>query len=95
MSWEHGTSLRRSLAVLLTLRLVGWAQGSGNSGKPGKKLRLEDLQSQFGVGLKEAASRLGICATTLKRACRWEASTRHASCFRMMHSVFRSARPLH
>ncbi len=45
-------------------------QGTGNSGKPGKKLRLEDLQGQFGVGLKEAASRLGICATTLKRACR-------------------------
>ena len=45
-------------------------RGSGNAGKPGKRLRLEDLQSQFGVGLKEAASRLGICATTLKRACR-------------------------
>eukprot|EP00884_Botryococcus_braunii_P002861 jgi/Botrbrau1/12576/Bobra.0169s0109.2 len=42
----------------------------GNSGKPGKKLKYEDLRSQFGVGLKEAASRLGICPTTLKRACR-------------------------
>jgi len=38
----------------------------GNPGKPGKRLRLEDLQSQFGVGLKEAANRLGICPTTLK-----------------------------
>ena len=28
------------------------------------------MQSQFGVGLKEAAARLGICPTTLKRACR-------------------------
>ncbi|KAK9840618.1 hypothetical protein WJX81_004617 [Elliptochloris bilobata] len=45
-------------------------RGSGNPGKPGKRLRLEDLQGQFGVGLKEAANRLGICPTTLKRACR-------------------------
>ncbi|KAK9919128.1 hypothetical protein WJX75_009606 [Coccomyxa subellipsoidea] len=45
-------------------------KGAGNPGKPGKRLRLEDLQSQFGVGLKEAANRLGICPTTLKRACR-------------------------
>ncbi|BDA47049.1 probable protein NLP5 at N-terminal half [Coccomyxa sp. Obi] len=45
-------------------------KGVGNPGKPGKRLRLEDLQSQFGVGLKEAANRLGICPTTLKRACR-------------------------
>ena len=28
------------------------------------------LQSQFGLGLKEAAANLGMCATTLKRACR-------------------------
>ncbi len=41
------------------------------AGKPGVRLTLEDLQSQFGVGLKEAANRLGICLTTLKRACRW------------------------
>ena len=46
------------------------SKGVGNPGKPGKRLRLEDLQSQFGVGLKEAANRLGICPTTLKRACR-------------------------
>lgn len=45
-------------------------RGSGNPGKPGTKLQLKDLQSQFGVGLKEAAARLGICPTTLKRACR-------------------------
>ena len=45
-------------------------KGSGNPGKPGVRLRLEDLQSHFGVGLKEAAARLGICPTTLKRACR-------------------------
>ncbi|PSC71723.1 exportin-1-like isoform X2 [Micractinium conductrix] len=45
-------------------------KGSGNPGKPGVRLTMADLQSQFGVGLKEAASRLGICPTTLKRACR-------------------------
>ena len=28
------------------------------------------LQSQFGVGLREAAHNLRICPTTLKRACR-------------------------
>ena len=45
-------------------------KGSGNPGKPGKRLQLTDLQSQFGVGLKEAANRLGICPTTLKvRTC--------------------------
>ena len=27
-------------------------------------------QAHFGLGLREAADRLGICATTLKRACR-------------------------
>lgn len=36
----------------------------------GRKLTMEDLQQHFNVGLKEAASRLGICPTTLKRACR-------------------------
>ncbi|KAK9842136.1 hypothetical protein WJX84_002759 [Apatococcus fuscideae] len=45
-------------------------KGSGNPGKPGKRLQLQDLQLQFGVGLREAAKRLGICPTTLKRACR-------------------------
>lgn len=42
----------------------------GKSGKPGVKLTLADLRGQFGVGLKEAASTLGVCTTTLKRACR-------------------------
>ncbi|KAL4420427.1 hypothetical protein ABPG75_010083 [Micractinium tetrahymenae] len=45
-------------------------KGTGNPGKPGVRLTLADLQSHFGVGLKEAAARLGICPTTLKRACR-------------------------
>ena len=31
-------------------------KGTGNPGKPGKKLRLADLQSQFGVGLKVSRS---------------------------------------
>ncbi len=44
------------------------------AGKPGVRLTLADLQSQFGVGLKEAAARLGICPTTLKRACRWDSA---------------------
>jgi hypothetical protein len=39
-------------------------------GGAGKRLRFEDLQAQFGLGLKEAAANMGICATTLKRACR-------------------------
>ncbi|KAJ9508453.1 hypothetical protein QJQ45_011983 [Haematococcus lacustris] len=39
-------------------------------GGAGKRLRFEDLQAQFGLGLKDAANNLGICATTLKRACR-------------------------
>lgn len=39
-------------------------------GKPGVKLSLADLQGQFGVGLKDAANALGVCTTTLKRACR-------------------------
>ena len=32
-------------------------KGTGNPGKPGKKLRLADLQSQFGVGLKVCSCR--------------------------------------
>ena len=36
----------------------------------GRKLTLDVLQTQFGKGLKEAADSLGMCATTLKRACR-------------------------
>ncbi|KAG1674596.1 hypothetical protein FOA52_001845 [Chlamydomonas sp. UWO 241] len=46
--------------------------GNGNrvAGGAGRRLRYEDLQAQFGLGLKDAANNLGICATTLKRACR-------------------------
>lgn len=47
--------------------------GSGNNrvgGGAGKRLTYEELQAKFGMGLKEAAAALGICATTLKRACR-------------------------
>eukprot|EP00798_Chlamydomonas_sp_ICE-L_P029804 gene29804-7440_t len=46
------------------------ANRNRTSGGTGKRLKLEELQSQFGVGLKQAARNLGICATTLKRACR-------------------------
>ena len=37
-------------------------KGTGNPGKPGKKLRLADLQSQFGVGLKVALLQTGYSA---------------------------------
>jgi hypothetical protein len=40
------------------------------AGGAGKRMKFEDLQGQFGMGLKEAANSLGICPTTLKRACR-------------------------
>jgi hypothetical protein len=36
----------------------------------GLQLHLKDLQAQFGLGLEDAAKKLGVCATTLKRACR-------------------------
>lgn len=36
----------------------------------GKHLTYSDLQKHFKLGLKEAAAELGICPTTLKRACR-------------------------
>lgn len=36
-------------------------KGTGNPGKPGKKLRLADLQSQFGVGLKVSTCLLPLC----------------------------------
>jgi len=49
-------------------------QGTKNDnrlgGGAGKRLTFKDLQGCFGVGLKEAAAQLGICPTTLKRACR-------------------------
>jgi RWP-RK domain len=44
--------------------------GGYRNPKSGVKLTLADLQGQFGVGLKEAATQLGVCTTTLKRACR-------------------------
>ena len=37
-------------------------KGTGNPGKPGKKLRLADLQSQFGVGLK-------VCGVAVFNCC--------------------------
>lgn len=48
------------------------AQSGGHvaRNKAGVALTLADLQGQFGVGLKEAANSLGVCTTTLKRACR-------------------------
>ena len=36
----------------------------------------DDMQAQFGVGLREAATNLKICPTTLKRACRRHGITR-------------------
>eukprot|EP00877_Chromochloris_zofingiensis_P001109 jgi/Chrzof1/1099/Cz01g40030.t1 len=50
--------------------------GSSRPLGAGRKLTYEDLQAQFGLGLKEAAANLGICATTLKRACRRNGITR-------------------
>lgn len=55
-------------------------KGSGNPGKPGKRLRLADLQGQFGVGLKEAATRLGICPTTLKACVNVQLCPEHGVC---------------
>jgi hypothetical protein len=48
----------------------GGRQNRYRNAKSGVKLTLADLQGQFGVGLKEAANQLGVCTTTLKRACR-------------------------
>ncbi|PSC70446.1 rhodanese-like domain-containing chloroplastic [Micractinium conductrix] len=39
-------------------------------GQGNRILTHDDLAAQFGYGLKEAAARLNICPTTLKRACR-------------------------
>lgn len=41
-----------------------------SDGGIGRKLTLDVLKLQFGKGLKEAAESLGMCPTTLKRACR-------------------------
>ncbi|CAD7701118.1 unnamed protein product [Ostreobium quekettii] len=42
----------------------------------GRHLTFEDLKRHMNVGLKEAAAQLGICPTTLKRACRRNGITR-------------------
>lgn len=53
-------------------------EGGGHRGSSyqGAKLTYEDLQGQFGKGIKDAAKDLGICTTTLKRACRRHGITR-------------------
>lgn len=54
-------------------------KGTGNPGKPGKKLRLADLQSQFGVGLKvRTCGNMHLCILFLhtRRAFSW--GTQHA-----------------
>ena len=48
-------------------------------GGAGKRLTYRDLEAHFGHGLKDAARRLGICPTTLKRACRRNGITRWPS----------------
>eukprot|EP00210_Caulerpa_lentillifera_P003473 g3314.t1 len=48
-------------------------------GGAGKRLGYKDLEAHFGLGLKDAANRLGICPTTLKRACRRNGITRWPS----------------
>lgn len=49
---------------------VLYRKNNKTNGGTGSHLSWEDLQSRFDMGLKEAAADLGICATTLKRACR-------------------------
>lgn len=44
--------------------------GAATAGNPSKHLRLRDIAPHFHLGLKQAAANLGICASTLKRACR-------------------------
>eukprot|EP00210_Caulerpa_lentillifera_P002873 g2743.t1 len=61
----------------------GEEQGKKNEnrlgGGAGKRLSYSDLEKHFGHGLKDAANRLGICPTTLKRACRRNGITRWPS----------------
>lgn len=70
--WRRPLSPHAHVASMLTPRRRRRSHRCAfrRAGKPGVRLTLEDLQSHFGVGLKEAANRLGICPTTLKRACR-------------------------
>ncbi len=51
-------------------------KGTGNPGKPGKKLRLADLQSQFGVGLKVSS----ISVNTICRICCLQCAIQHCAC---------------
>ena len=44
---------------------------SPSQGQSKAALTRQDLEKHFGYGLKEAAVRLGVCNTTLKRACRY------------------------
>ena len=53
-----------------TSRAAGSSQHGQGRGMRGLQLHLKDLQAQFGLGLEDAAKKLGVCATTLKRACR-------------------------
>ena len=58
-------------------------KGTGNPGKPGKKLRLADLQSQFGVGLKVSSCHfVASCVTVSPSAeiCKKRAGTCTESC---------------
>ncbi|KAK9835194.1 hypothetical protein WJX81_005064 [Elliptochloris bilobata] len=50
--------------------LEGGLHNNRTAGGAGKRLSLAELQAHFNLGLREAANRLGICPTTLKRACR-------------------------
>jgi hypothetical protein len=59
---------------------VGGGGGGGEGGQKiihqGARLTYDDLRGQFGKGIKDAAKALGICTTTLKRACRRHGITR-------------------
>lgn len=48
-------------------------------GGAGRRLSYQDLEAHFTHGLKDAANHLGICPTTLKRACRRNGITRWPS----------------
>lgn len=49
-------------------------------------LTKEDLEKHFDLGLKEAARRLGVCNTTLKRACRYRTKDNLAHPFPRLNS---------